>query len=322
MSSVKPRHVAIAGSGVGGLATALALLRYPGTGVEHVTVFDPRPNLDSGLGAALNLNSGAAVLEKCYGVPVSSFGRSLERVIGKSCMDGRVLLDVNVTDTVFGSAEARRTLVHQGRSVVVTVMRDRLLRAIADRIPDDSITFCRGLKVRDVVCDDAGKFRLEMQDGALTSQQFDLVVGADGLHSAVRGFVDGNARPPKYSGIRVQFCVAPPGGPSKLSDGVVEQWFGDGAYVLRYAGGTADSRQEVLALSFTCAASANENPGYKSDFAVKADCEARLKACRMPNCVMETFYGCNRFIETSVYYHPVLRSWSREGGCTLVGDAG
>lgn len=49
----KPERVAVVGAGVGGLATALTLLRTPGTGVQRVSLFDSRETLDTELGAAV-----------------------------------------------------------------------------------------------------------------------------------------------------------------------------------------------------------------------------------------------------------------------------
>ena len=50
---------------------------------------------------------------------------------------------------------------------------------------------------------------LKLASGA--REPYDLVVGADGLRSIVRGAVLDAPPPPRYSGIRIQFGVAPLG---------------------------------------------------------------------------------------------------------------
>jgi 2-polyprenyl-6-methoxyphenol hydroxylase-like FAD-dependent oxidoreductase len=59
--------------------------------------------------------------------------------------------------------------------------------------------------------------RLTMADGTV-SDEFDLVVGCDGLRSAVRQAVTRQAPSPVYSGIRILFAVAPAGTYPKVGD--------------------------------------------------------------------------------------------------------
>lgn len=59
--------------------------------------------------------------------------------------------------------------------------------------------------------------RLTMADGTV-SDEFDLVVGCDGLRSAVRQAVTHKAPSPVYSGIRILFAVAPAGTYPKVSE--------------------------------------------------------------------------------------------------------
>lgn len=327
--STTPLKVGIAGAGLGGLATALALLTRSGTGVSEVKLFEPKSDLDIGLGAALNINGGAAVLAKCYGIDLWPIARPMKRLVSRSgngtAGGGPVLMDVDVQKAVLSYADSRRSLMHEGRVMTMTVMRGDLQKILTESLPPGA-TVERGRKVRFVVHDErTRKFRFLFTDGS-ESEDFDLVIGADGIHSAVRTYVAGAKQAPKYSGIKVQFAVGAPrarnDGPLVLEDGLIRQWFGDGAYLLEYAAGPPDSTTEVLALCYRSNTAARENSMYTSSSAVEADFGRRLTETGMPDTVYQTFKRCERFIETAVHYHPVLKSWSRAGGCTLIGDAG
>jgi salicylate hydroxylase len=342
--SLKPAHVGVAGAGIGGLTTALALLRTPGTGVRRVTLFDPREALDTHLGAALNLNSGAAVLAKRYGLAgeLRRIGRPLRAVRSRradgSRNGGDVLLAVDVAGAVQASAKARRRLVHDGELMTKTVMRDDLQKALMNALPTGGeVVVNRGRKVTQVLLEDDGRYRFALSDGSVSDDLFDMVVGADGLRSAVRGFVVGDKpdKPPVYSGVRVQFAIAPPRPvtlkPGDDDYGVVEQWFGNGAYALQYAsesdseltsGGRVE--HELLALAFASPEKSpnGENIGYVAS-EVREDCERRLRVAGISqDKVLELFSRCDRFIDIGVYFHTPLSSWTdAAGGCTLVGDS-
>jgi salicylate hydroxylase len=341
-SPAQPAHVGIAGAGIGGLATALALLRTPGTGVRRVTLFDPRGALDTGLGGALNLNSGAAILAKQYGLAgeLRRVGRPLRAVRGRradgSSSGGDVLLNVDVERAVLSNSMARQRLVHDGEVMVMTVMRDDLQRVLVDALPSAACVH-RSKKVVRVLVDERERYRFEFTDGSVSEDAFDMVVGADGLRSTVRGFVVGGNgdTQPVYSGIRVQFAVSPPRPaslkPGDADYGVVRQWFGDGAYALQYASecdseGDDGSRveRELLALAFTSPekSPSGENAGYEQSD-VRADCERRLRAAGISQGeVLEVFGRCDRFIDVGVHFHTPLSSWTDStGGCTLVGDS-
>lgn len=65
----KPEKVAVVGAGVGGLSTALTLLRTPGTGVQSVSLFESRETLDTALGAAVGDGVGIFQLRSSKSIP-------------------------------------------------------------------------------------------------------------------------------------------------------------------------------------------------------------------------------------------------------------
>lgn len=327
-ASEKPSNVGVAGAGIGGLATAIALLATCDTGVKRVTLFDPRSGLDVGLGGALNLNSGASVLAKCYGLAPElwSIGRPLKRV--RSCVadgtaeGGDVLIEVDVEQTVRNSERGTRLLMHDDRVMTMTVMRDQLQNLLVSALPSTA-EIKRGRRVSKILRE-GPKYRFEFTDGSTSDELFDFIVGADGVRSAVRKHVCEKFSQPLYSGVRVQFAVtsALPR-PVEDSDGMVRQWFGNGAYALQYAaGGRESGEQKLLAVAFQSKLPVDENIGYESAN-IRRDCERRLAdAGIVQRPVMEIFDRCERFIDVGVYNHKPLQSWTDQfGGCTLVGDA-
>lgn len=318
-SPAKPKTVGIAGAGIAGLATALSLLRTPATGVEHVSIFEPRETLDTGLGGLLNINGGAAVLAKCYDIDLWKIGNQTKNVVARDT-NGALLFQVDVQEQLDSMSAAKKLLCKDGRHMFMSVMRDSLQQLLYEAVKSDAVTFHRGpeWRVMDVKTENDKAFFVLSNDQR--SENFDLVIGADGIHSKVRAFVTGMVTPPEYSGIRVQWAINPPGSCS-LETNQLEQYFGDGGYALRYAAGSPNSLTEALALSFREDERSSENVTYSTESYVKGDMEKRLRKCRMPETVMGVFRNSTKFIDTSVYYHSSIPSWSK-GICTLVGDSG
>lgn len=89
-----------------------------------------------------------------------------------------------------------------------------------------------GLQVTGVVADGA-RYRLAFADG--TSETADVVVGADGVHSAVRSWVD-DAPLARYSGSSGFRGLVLSGRLPSLPDaGAIQFWMGPGGHLLHYA---------------------------------------------------------------------------------------
>lgn len=323
-----PQKIAIVGAGIAGLSTALALVRTTGIPGDVIDIFEPRLGLDLDKGAAVNLNGGSAILSREYDVSLRDVGVPIERVVSRN-VSGRVLFDVDVAQAF--KAYGGEYLLDEddgGRVLARTVMRSDLQRVLLDAIEGIGVTIHRGeaYTVRDVVAAD-GAARLRLADGSL-SEQYNLVVGADGVRSAVRGFVAGSDARAKYTGFRVQWAIgnaqaeAPTtADTSALPTGELHQWFGDGGYALHYAAGAPHERCEMFALSFRDRRSIAENVTYASAQNVRTRIAERLDSCGMPEDVHRVFGRADRFIETGVYAHRVSQQWSRDGVSVLVGDA-
>lgn len=317
----KPRKIAIAGAGIAGLSTAIALVKTAGISGESIEIYEPRPGLDSGLGAAVNLNGGSAVLSKYYDVSLRHVGIPINRVVSRS-VSGRTLFDVDVA-LAYGAYGSDDLLDSSGNSLAQSVMRDDLQSVLTRFVKEAGVVIQYGkhYAVRDVLVGD-GVAQLELVGGSVT-KDYDLVIGADGVRSSIRAVVSGSETAAQYTGFRVQWAMCPRNVRSEyLPYGEVHQWFGDGGYALHYAAGAVGNTCEMLALSHRDERLVEENVEYRSEEALRARMEERLKSCGMPTEILNVFNSADRFIETGVYSHGLTSKWSRDGVCVLVGDSG
>ena len=171
-----PLRVLVVGGGVAGISTARGLLRDG----HDVTVFERRPNVAAGGGAVTIWSNGATVLEQ-LGVDMGGAGQLLSTVRILTSTGRRIAsLDLDAITDRLGAP-------------VRMVPRRVLLERLRDGFPDDRIR-C-GSDVTAVVRTPDG-VRVEFDDGG--SAEGDLLIGADGLHSMVRGVV--GAKPAAATG--------------------------------------------------------------------------------------------------------------------------
>ena len=176
-------RIAIVGGGIGGLALAGFLLR---AGVAS-TVYEQAPELAE-VGAGLVVAPNAVRLLRHLGVLDRFLLRAVPLDIGwefRRWQDGRVLSAEDLAgncERLFGE----RTF---------TSHRADLLDAIRSAVPRGAIRLGMRCTAVEVTSDDAV---LTFADG--TRVEADVVIGADGVHSVVRGVIAEPA-PPVFSGM-------------------------------------------------------------------------------------------------------------------------
>lgn len=178
MVSQTPR-IAVIGGGMGGLTAAIALTRI--TGVQ-VTVFEQASKLGE-VGAGVTVAPNAARVLDTLGV--------LEKIKQLGAVpDGHgVYLDSMgnmVTDAAWEDSAKR----YQN----IGMYRPDLINALAEEVDPETVRL--GHRLTSVQALDSG-VRVEFENGL--QEDFDAVVGADGIHSVVRKAVDQHPEP-VYSG--------------------------------------------------------------------------------------------------------------------------
>ncbi|MEV1132154.1 FAD-dependent monooxygenase [Agromyces sp. NPDC049794] len=174
-------HAVIVGGGIGGLAAALALHRLR----WRVTVLERAPELRE-VGSGLTLMANAVRGLDALGLGPAVRARSAaDAAGGLRTARGRWLSRVD-------GAEMTRLL---GTSAL-GIHRATLQQLLADALPPDVLR--TGATVTDVD-PDTGEVHYHRQ-GEPSSVRADLVVGADGLRSVLRGRLWPDVPPPVYSG--------------------------------------------------------------------------------------------------------------------------
>ena len=208
-------RVAIIGGGIGGLTAARALTRR---GVE-VAIYESAPELRE-IGAGVALGPNAMKVLRSLGLEddvrvvagrwewaVTRHGKT-ERVISKTSRDQQA--------TLFGSAGA-------------TAHRADLLDVLAHSLPSDIVTLgarCVGVESDETLA------VATFQDGS--QAEADIVIGADGIHSAVRASLFGPDAP-RFTGKICYRSVVPvdavPGVPPPAEN---VQWLGPHGTIVLY----------------------------------------------------------------------------------------
>lgn len=212
-------HVVIAGAGIGGLTAALALLRR---GVR-VTVLEQAAQLGE-VGAGLQLSANGTRILHLLGV-----GEALAQIAARP---ERKIVRLWNTGQTWNLFDLGAESVERFGYPYYTVYRADLHRILAEAVIRlDSRAIVLGEKCVDVRQDVHGAI-VETASGG--QYRADIVVGADGVHSRVRGALFGDDHP-RYSGIIAWRGVIPAASlPDHLREPYGVNWVGPGAHVVHY----------------------------------------------------------------------------------------
>jgi salicylate hydroxylase len=184
----RTRRVAVIGGGIGGLTAARALLRH---GFE-VSVYEAAPELkEIGAGVALGPNALKALRSLDLEAPVRTVGWESENQLLRNWRSGRVI----------SSTPRAGYLLSRFGATGCTVHRADLLDALAAALPSDVVRLgarCVGVE------SDTRTASARFTDG--TQIEADAIVGADGIHSAVRASLFGPDAP-RFTGKICWRCV-------------------------------------------------------------------------------------------------------------------
>jgi salicylate hydroxylase len=211
--------IAIVGGGIGGLAAALALLRR---GID-VTVYEQAVELTE-IGAGIQISANGTRVLHALGL-----ANDLARV--QVIPDGKEIRLWNTGQTWklfdLGAESVERygfpyITIHRGD------LHQVLIAGVRREKPDAIVT---GYKCSGLTQDDDG-VTLSFENGA--TARAPLVIGADGVHSAVRQSLFG-ADQPEFTGIITWRGVVPVTAlPPQISRTKGTNWVGPGAHVIHY----------------------------------------------------------------------------------------
>jgi 2-polyprenyl-6-methoxyphenol hydroxylase-like FAD-dependent oxidoreductase len=175
--------VVIVGGGIAGPATAMALQQ---AGIESV-VLEAWPRSDGEVGSYFTIApNGLHALGVLGALP-------LAREVGFPTERNTM---VGATGSVLGSISLGGPL--EDGTVALTMKRSRLGRALADEATHRGVEVRYDSRVVDVTSRPDG-VTAHLADGSTLDG--DLLVGADGVHSIVRGVIDPAATPARYVGL-------------------------------------------------------------------------------------------------------------------------
>ncbi|MEM9700843.1 MAG: FAD-dependent monooxygenase [Planctomycetota bacterium] len=200
--------IAIVGAGIGGLAAALALRRVG----ADVTVYERAPELTE-VGAGISLWANALRALEQIGVRAEVEALCLPatrtEIRLRQGRRGAAEFDVAAFERRFGC-----------RPFLAMIHRADLVSALHAALPADSILFGKSCTAVGSVGDQAV---VRFADG--DEQTADLVIGADGIRSAVRAVTLGESEP-RYSGYACWrgLCARP----EAIEPGYLGEWWGYG----------------------------------------------------------------------------------------------
>lgn len=174
----------VIGGGVGGPVAAAALRRV---GLEPV-VYEAYPGPADGRGEFLTLAPNGLAALKSLGM--------LERVRAAASFDTTRIEFVNGAGRRLGLLGGEEDVPPELRSV--TINRAALQRAVVEGAAEQGVAFEYGKRLTHYT-EDAAEVTAEFDDGATATGR--VLVGADGIHSAVRGTMLPDAPRPDYTGL-------------------------------------------------------------------------------------------------------------------------
>lgn len=226
-----PFKVAVIGGGIGGLFTALSLHHHCGSALD-IDVYEQAPQYKE-IGAGVGIGVNAAKLLNKIGL-----GESVAKISGKRSGiwitfrkfdDGTDVVTVPSVDT----EEVKQLPVHRAEflDLLVDTVKQRKAARLHTHKRCRKLTVCleikdAGSRVRKLTDaqEQGDQVVVEFEDG--TNATTNLVVGCDGIHSAVRAqFTSDN---PDYSG-RIAYRGLVP-----ISE--IEDWWGFDTYSVTWLG--------------------------------------------------------------------------------------
>ncbi|MBD1551595.1 FAD-dependent monooxygenase [Pseudomonas typographi] len=291
-------NIAIVGAGIGGLCAAIALR----TAGHQVTVYE-QAKAFMRVGADINLTPNAVRALDGLGVAAGvrrSAARPTHR-ISRTWDSGEETSRLPMGD------EAERLY----GAPQLTIHRADLLAALAEAFPLEHIHFGKRLARAEPL--GSGGVSLQFTDGSETAA--DVVVGADGIHSAVRTAMFG-AEQPRFTGVVAYRAVVPATRLAHVPNlQAFTKWWGPEAHsqIVTFP---LNQGKDIFIFSTTAQAS-----WHLESWTTQGDVD-ELRAAYQgfhPD-ALALLEACDEVLKTALYERDPLPSWV-SGSCVLLGDA-
>lgn len=296
------RNIVVAGAGIGGLTTALALAARG----FRVSVFEQANRLEEA-GAGIQLSPNATRILRGLGIEELLKPSVVvpEALVVRSGASGRRIVRMPLGVAAEKRHGAPYWMVHRGDLHAALV-------AAAEANPDITITL-RG-KVEDYAIHRHG-LTVQVRRGTDFAEEHGIaLIGADGLWSALRSRV-GNRDVPRFRQRTAWRCLIPAAdAPAAFREPVVQLWLGRNAHLVHYPvrGGQAIN---VVAI----ARDFSEQPGWNGEGSQR-DLMSRFSRWAWSRHARNLLKIPAEWRTWSLYDLPPLRHWG-EGPVTLLGDA-
>ncbi len=224
--------IAIVGGGIGGLTTALALSQN----AHDVTVFERSAGIrEIGAGVQISPNAGRLLHSLGLGAAYSEISVNPHRVVLRRWED----------DSIIRATDLDESFLSQHQVPLANVARNELVEILGSAVAARAnVTLKFSTHVVSVEPGDSSS-EVILADGS--SQSFDIVIGADGIHSVVRPCVGGIDKP-RFSGSAAYRALVPRSAVEDLPIDVTNR-MGPDRHVVSYFIGRNRSHLNLVCIS-------------------------------------------------------------------------
>ena len=224
--------IAIIGGGIGGLTAALALSQNP----HDITVFERSAGVrEIGAGVQISPNAGRLLHSLGLGAAYSEISVNPHRVVLRRWED----------DSIIRATDLDESFISQHQVPLANVARNELVEIIGNAVAvRTNVTLKFSTHVVAVEPGESSSVVL-FSDGS--SQTFDIVIGADGIHSVVRPCVGGIDKP-RFSGSAAYRALVPRSAAEDLPIDVTNR-MGPDRHVVSYFIGRNRSHLNLVCIS-------------------------------------------------------------------------
>ena len=289
-------RIAVIGAGIGGLAAANALSRIGGV----VDVFEQAPQFQR-VGTAINLTPNAVKVMDGLG-------------LGQPVRDTAYRPTHRVSRTWDSGAETSRLEMSRAAeqrygAPQLTMHRADLLAALQSALPEGTIRLGKRLVG---LAQDPDGVALAFDDG--TSARAAAVIGADGIHSTVRGLVFGKEAP-RFASMVGYRSLIPARRLASYDSAAFIKWWGPTQQSMLIT--FLINRGEDLYIFATRAEESWRQESWSSQGDVQ---ELRAAYADFHSEARDVLEQCEDVLKTALYERDPLAHWTK-GRVTLLGDA-